>query len=474
MTTITNEILDKLKTAVGSKGWSMDAHELEPHLEEWRGRWHGHTPILLKPSSSMEISNILKICNKHGCKIVPQGGNTGLVNGGLPDESGDEVLLSLKRFNKDISVDPINNTITADAGVTVTQLQDAAQDHDRLFPLSLASEGSCTVGGIVSTNAGGVHVLRYGTTRDLTLGLEAVLPTSEIISDLSGLRKDNTGYDLSQLLIGAEGTLGIVTRATFKLYPTIKQRFVLMVGVENPMQATTLLQEAKVFAGDQLSAFELIPNSGIEIVLKHINGTSAPFPSQPNWFVLIEFGLTATDNHFLERLENWLALQFENTLIIDGTLAQNERQAEALWHLRETMSEAQKLESASIKHDISVPISKIDTFLTRADAAIKIICPTVRPMPFGHLGDGNLHYNLSQPLDMSADQFMALEDAFNEAVHDVVVELGGSISAEHGIGKLKIDELEKRKKPAELAAMRAIKKALDPNGILNMDRIIKD
>lgn len=473
MTTITNDILDELKTAAGSKGWSIDAHELEPHLVEWRGRWQGRTPILLKPSSSEEISAILKVCNEYGCKIVPQGGNTGLVNGGLPDESGDEVLLSLKRFNKDISVDPINNTITADAGVTVTQLQDAAKDHDRLFPLSLASEGSCTVGGIVSTNAGGVHVLRYGTTRDLTLGLESVLPTGDIISDLSGLRKDNTGYNLSQLLLGAEGTLGIVTRATFKLYPAIKQRFVMMVGVEDAKQATTLLQEAKVFAGDQLSAFELMPCSGIEIVLKHINGTSAPFPSEPNWFVLIEFGLTAMDKHFLERLENWLALQFENTLIIDGTLAQNERQAEALWHLRETMSEAQKLESASIKHDISVPISKIDDFLTRADAAIKTICPTVRPMPFGHLGDGNLHYNLSQPLDMGADHFMALEDAFNEAVHDIVMELGGSISAEHGIGKLKIDELEKRKNPADLAAMRAIKKALDPNSILNMDRIIK-
>lgn len=473
MTTISNDILDKLKTAAGPKGWSMDAQELEPHLVEWRGRWQGRTPILLKPSSSAEISDILKICNQYGCKIVPQGGNTGLVNGGLPDESGDEVLLSLKRFNKDISVDPVNNTITADAGVTVKHLQDAARDHDRLFPLSLASEGSCTVGGIISTNAGGVHVLRYGTTRDLALGLEAVLPTGEIISDLSGLRKDNTGYNLSQLLIGAEGTLGIVTRATFKLYPAIKQRFVMMVGVDDAKQATTLLQEAKAFAGDQLSAFELMPQSGIEIVLKHINGTSAPFPSAANWFVLIEFGLTATEDHFAERLENWLALQFETARIMDGTLSQNERQAEALWHLRETMSEAQKLESASIKHDISVPISKIDTFLTRADAAAKTICPTVRPMPFGHLGDGNLHYNLSQPLDMDANQFMALEDAFNAVVHDVVMEIGGSISAEHGIGKLKIDELEKRKKPADLAAMRAIKKALDPNGIINMDRILK-
>lgn len=473
MTIITNAILDQLKTAAGPKGWSMDAHELEPHLVEWRGRWQGCTPILLKPSSSKEISDILKVCNEYDCKIVPQGGNTGLVNGGLPDESGDEILLSLKRFNKNISVDPINNTITADAGVTIKHLQDAAKDHDRLFPLSLASEGSCTVGGIISTNAGGVHVLRYGTTRDLALGLEAVLPTGEIISDLSGLRKDNTGYDLSQLLIGAEGTLGIVTRATFKLYPAIKQRFVMMVGVDDAQQATTLLQEAKAFAGDQLSAFELMPQCGIEIVLKHINGTSSPFPSAANWFVLIEFGLTAMEDHFSERLQNWLALQFENTLIIDGTLAQNERQAEALWHLRETMSEAQKLESASIKHDISVPISKINDFLTRADAAIKAICPTVRPMPFGHLGDGNLHYNLSQPLDMGADQFMALEMAFNDAVHDVVMELCGSISAEHGIGKLKIDELEKRKNPADLAAMRAIKKALDPNSVLNMNRIIK-
>ena len=473
MTTIADDVLDKLKAAAGPKGWSMDVHELEPHLEEWRGRWHGRTPILLKPSSSEEISDILKICNEYGCKIVPQGGNTGLVNGGLPDESGDEILLSLKRFNKEISVDPVNNTITADAGVTVTQLQDAAKGHDRLFPLSLASEGSCTVGGIISTNAGGVHVLRYGTTRDLALGLEAVLPTGDIISALSGLRKDNTGYDLSQLLLGAEGTLGIVTRATFKLYPAIKQRFVMMVGVESPRQAITLLQDAKVFAGDQLSAFELMPRSGVEIVLKHINGTSAPFPSETNWYVLIEFGLAAPDAGFLPRLEHWLGTHFDSDLIIDGTIAHNERQAEALWHLRETMSEAQKLESASIKHDISVPISKIDDFLEQADAAIKNICPAVRPMPFGHLGDGNLHYNLSQPLDMDADQFMALEDAFNLAVHDVVMEMGGSISAEHGIGKLKIDELEKRKNPADLAAMRAIKKALDPNGILNMSRILK-
>lgn len=473
MVKISNHILDLLKDAVGLKGWSMDANELEPHLIEWRGRWFGKTPILLKPTSSVEISNILKICNEHGCKIVPQGGNTGLVNGGLPDESGEEILLSLKRFNKDISIDPINNTITADAGVTVKQLQDFAADHDRLFPLSLASEGSCTVGGIVSTNAGGVHVLRYGTTRDLTLGLEAVMPTGEIVSELSGLRKDNTGYSLSQLLIGAEGTLGLVTRATFKLYPAIKQRFVMVLGVEGASQATMLLQEAKAFAGDQLSAFELMPYSGIKIVLKHMSGTAAPFPSQTNWFVLIEFGLIAPDESFAARLESWLEMQFNHDRIIDGTIAQNERQAEALWHLRETMSEAQKLEGASIKHDISVPISKINEFLTKADVAIKRVCPGVRPMPFGHLGDGNLHYNLSQPLDMGAPDFMALEDTFNQAVHDIVMELGGSISAEHGIGRLKVDELEKRKNPADLAAMRTIKKALDPNSILNIGRIIK-
>lgn len=473
MTNISNHILDLLKDTVGPKGWSVDANELEPHLVEWRGRWFGKTPILLKPTSSLEISNILKICNEHDCKLVPQGGNTGLVNGGLPDKSGDEILLSLKRFNKDISIDPINNTITADAGVTVKQLQGFAADHDRLFPLSLASEGSCTVGGIVSTNAGGVHVLRYGTTRDLTLGLEAVMPTGEVISELSGLRKDNSGYNISQLLIGAEGTLGIVTRATFKLYPAIKQRFIMMVGLNDVTQATMLLQDAKVFAGDQLSAFELMPHSGIEIVLKHISGTAAPFPSQADWLVLIEFGFTAPDVGFLPRLEHWLGTHFDSDSIIDGTIAHNERQAEALWHLRESMSEAQKLEGASIKHDISVPISKIAEFLERADAVIKNICPTVRPMPFGHLGDGNLHYNLSQPVDMDPVIFMALEDAFNQAVHDVVMELGGSISAEHGIGRLKVDELAKRKNPSDLAVMRTIKKALDPNSILNMGRLFQ-
>ncbi len=473
MVKISEHILELLKDAVGSKGWSMDAGELGPHLMEWRGRWHGKTPILLKPASSLEISNILKICNEYGYKIVPQGGNTGLANGGLPDESGDEILLSLKRLNNEITIDPINNTITASAGVTVKQLQDFANHHDRLFPLSLASEGSCTVGGIVSTNAGGVNVLRYGTTRDLTLGVEAVMPTGEIICDLSGLRKNNTGYNISQLLIGAEGTLGIITRATFKLYPAIKQRFVMMVGVEVARQAIALLQCAKTFAGDYLSAFELMPQSGIEIVLKHIDDTSAPFPSQTKWLVLIEFGLAIPDQKFASRLENWLESQLSCGNIIDGTIAQSESQAEALWHLRETMSEAQKLEGVSIKHDISVPISKIDEFLTTADTAIKRILPAVRPMPFGHVGDGNLHYNLSQPVGTTSSEFMAFEDAFNQAVYDIVTQLGGSISAEHGIGRLKVDELERRKNPADLAAMRAIKKALDPNGILNMGRIVK-
>ena len=473
MAKISDHTLSELKDVVGPKGWSNDDGELEPHLREWRGRWHGKTSLLLKPKCTKEISDILVICNKHKCKIVPQGGNTGLVNGGLPDDSGDELLLSLKRFNKEISIDPVNNTITADSGITVKQLQDVAASQDRLFPLSLASEGSCTVGGIISTNAGGVHVVRYGTTRDLVLGLEAVMPNGDIINALSGLRKNNTGYNIPQLLIGAEGTLGIITKATFKLYPAVKQRHVMMLGVDCVDDATKILHEANVFAGENLSAFELISQNGLDIALKHTPNLSAPYPTKTDWYLLIEFGLTSTEASFSHRLENWLEQCLDKGIFIDGSIAQNEHQSQSMWTLRERMSEVQKLEGASVKHDISIPISNMAKFIERANTAVNDICKGVRAIPFGHLGDGNLHYNLSQPIDMNQEDFMALEYKFNNAVYDIVMQLDGSISAEHGIGKLKVQELEKRIEPNTLATMRSIKRAIDPNNILNCDRIFK-
>ncbi|TNE61282.1 MAG: FAD-binding oxidoreductase [Alphaproteobacteria bacterium] len=460
--------MDALIKIAGPGGASQDAAELAPHLTEWRDKFQGNCPLMLMPADTKTLSAIVRYCQEHRINIVPQGGNTGLVGGGTPGLEGrDEILVSTKRMNRILAVDAEDFSITAEAGAPVAALQAAAADVDRLFPLSLASEGSCTAGGVISTNAGGVHVLRYGTTRALVLGIEAVLPTGEIVNSLSSLRKDNTGYNLAQLLVGAEGTLGIVTKATFKLSPPERQKHTCWLAVESPAVALKLLSSLREATGDRVSAFELMPRGGLEMVFSHIPGARDPLDAPYPWCVLTDVATSRPDPGLATALEAWLEAELDAGRILDGAIAATVGQGQDFWRLRESMSEAQKHEGGSIKHDISVPVSKVPAFLAEATAAIEAGYPGSRTTPFGHLGDGNIHFNIMQPKGGDKQAFLAQWEAMNAMVHDIVVSMGGSISAEHGIGTLKRDELTRLKPPAELAAMRAIKAALDPNNILN-------
>lgn len=464
------DVLDRLKAAAGAGGWSEDAVEIAPHLVEWRERYQGATPLLLRPSSVEAVSAIVRICDATRTAIVPQGGNTGLVGGQIPNADGSEVLLSLERLNRVRAVDPFANTMTVEAGVVLANVQAQADAVDRLFPLSLASEGSATIGGLVSTNAGGTGVLAYGNMRELVLGLEAVLPNGEIWSGLSGLRKDNTGYDLKQLFVGAEGTLGVVTAATLKLYPKPVAIETAIAAVDDVDKALALLSFARAQAG-VVTAFELMPRLGLEFVLEHVPDTRDPFDRAYRWYVLIDVSLFgATDGGAAQHLLTEAATA---GLIVDGVAAQSLAQGRAFWKLRDAMSEAQKPEGGSIKHDVSVPISAIPRFLDEGARAVIAVVPGARPVPFGHLGDGNIHFNISQPAGGDKAAFLARWEEVNRIVHDLVHAYGGSISAEHGLGQAKVDEITRYKSPAALGAMRAVKRALDPKGIMNPGKVVR-
>ncbi|HEY8352035.1 MAG TPA: FAD-binding oxidoreductase, partial [Sphingomonadales bacterium] len=443
-----------------------------PHLTEWRGLYRGRTPLLLKPATTEEVARAVEICNRHLTPIAVQGGNTGLVGGGVPDDTGAEILLSLKRLNRIRVIDAADFSLVAEAGCTVAEVQDAARAADRLFPLSLASEGSCTIGGVISTNAGGINVLRYGSMRQLVLGIEAVLPTGEIHEGLTSLRKDNTGYDLKQLLIGAEGTLGIVTAAVLKLYPLPRESVTALVALPDPAAAIALFSFMREMTGDALTAFELMPRLGLDLVLRHIPGTRDPLPTPAPWYVLMEGTSSMRTSGLSTAFDAGMEQALERGTITDGVVAQSTEQAASLWKLRESLSEAQKLEGASIKHDVSVPIARIPEFIERASAAVLHLIPHARPVPFGHLGDGNLHFNIQAGPQTDGKAFLARWAEVNRVVHDVTAAFGGSISAEHGIGRLKRDELAHYKSPVALDLMRRIKAALDPNGILNRGRIL--
>lgn len=460
--------ISALMAMMGPKGAITDAVEIAPHLEEWRGKYFGSTQLMLQPATTEAAAEAVRYCNEHKITLVPQGGNTGLVGGSLPGLEGrDEVLISTKRMKQNILVDAQDYSVTVDAGCTVAAIQEAAEKADRLFPLSLASEGSCTAGGVVSTNAGGVHVVRYGTTRALTIGLEAVLPSGEIYDSLSSLRKDNTGYALDQLLIGAEGTLGLVTRVAFRLFPQEKQRHTFWLATASPEDALALLSSAREKSGDRVSVFEIMPHAGLELVLNHIPGTHNPLTTPYPWYILLEVGTSSHDPALSGQLDSWLETNLEADRLLDGAVAQSEKQAADFWKLRESMSEAQKHEGGSIKHDISVPVSSIPSFIEDASKALLKAYPGSRLTPFGHLGDGNLHFNVLQPKDMNKTAFLAQWDSMNRLVHDIVAKHKGSISAEHGIGSMKKHELARLKNPAALAAMVGVKKALDPNNIMN-------
>ena len=468
----TQPLLDRFAQIVGPAYAVRDPQSIQPYLIEPREKFHGRTPLVLRPGSVAEVAAILKLANETRTPVVPQGGNTGLVGGQIASEKGDEIVVSLSRLNRLRSVDPDNNTITAEAGAILADVHKAADAVDRLFPLSLASEGSCEIGGNLSTNAGGTGVLAYGNTRDLVLGVEVVLPSGDIWNGLKILRKDNTGYDLKDLFVGAEGTLGIITAAVLQLVPKPRGISVAILAVKNPTAALQLLHLARGHAGRSLTAFELIPRIGFEFVLRHAPGTRDPLAETYPWYVLMEYSSGRSQEDADEAVDAIFAAGFEAGLIDDGTRSQSAQQAAAFWHLRHMMSEVQKFEGGSIKHDVAVPLAAVPELLERAAADVTALIPGARPFPFGHMGDGNIHLNISQPVGADKDAFLARWEEVNELVHGIVGELGGTISAEHGIGRLKRDLLKKVKSPLEIDMMRRLKAAFDPNGIMNPGKVL--
>uniref|UniRef100_A0A9E8CSS2 FAD-binding oxidoreductase n=1 Tax=Bosea sp. NBC_00436 TaxID=2969620 RepID=A0A9E8CSS2_9HYPH len=464
-------ILDRMAGIVGAKNVITDADAMVPYLKEWRDLFRGKAQGIVRPGSTAEVAELVKLAAETGTVVVPQGGNTGLVGGQIPISEGREVILSLQRLDKIRAVDTDGDTMIVEAGVTLKRAQDAAEAAGRLFPLSLASEGSCTIGGNLSTNAGGTAVLAYGNARELCMGLEVVLPDGRIWNGLRQLRKDNTGYDLKNLFIGAEGTLGIITAAVLKLFPSPAARATAFLAVPDPAAALELLNAAKAGAGGTLTTFELMPRIGMDFVLRHASGTRDPLSEPSPWYVLMEVSAqqaTGLDEH----VETFLGEALEKGIVTDAALAGSLTQRADFWKLREMLSEVQTYEGGSIKHDVSVPIHATPEFLARAIAAVEAMVPGCRPVPFGHLGDGNIHFNVSQPVGADKAGFLGRWSEMNEAVHAIVAELHGSISAEHGIGRLKRDLLPGVKDPVELDLMRTIKETLDPKGILNPGAVL--
>jgi len=467
-----NDLLTSLVAAVGEPHVLTDVVDMAPHLTDWRGRYTGSALAVVKPGSTAEVAAVVRACAAANVAMVPQGGNTGLCGGATPLVEGASVVINLSRLNRIRSIDALNDTIVVEAGCTLSALQEAAAAADRLFPLSLASEGSCEIGGNLSTNAGGVHVLRYGNMRELVLGLEVVLPDGRVWDGLRGLRKDNTGYDLKQLFVGAEGTLGIITAAVLKLFPRPRIHGTAWVSVASPAAAVALLGQLRQHCGDRVAAFEIVGRSAIQLVLKHIPGVRPPLEGDPEWSVLIELEDAAQDSALDDLLERELGEAVDAGIVLDAVLATSLSQAEALWALRENISEAQRVEGVSIKHDISVPVSRIPEFIERADAALLHVWRDIRIVTFGHIGDGNLHYNLSKPDALQNAHFIDRTLEVNRIVHDLVAELGGSISAEHGLGQLKRVEIVRYKSEVELDLMRTIKRGLDPAGLMNPGKVV--
>ena len=465
-----SDLLAALMQIVGADNVLTAEADLQPCLTDWRGRYRGAAQALVRPGNSEEVAAVVQACAATATPIVPQGGNTSLCGAATPDASGQAIVLSLSRLNRIRAVDAANHTITVEAGCTLQAVQEAAAAVGCLFPLALASEGTCQIGGNLSTNAGGVQVLRYGNMRELTLGLEVVLASGERWDGLRGLRKDNTGYDLKQLFIGAEGTLGVITAAVLKLFPRPAVQQTAWIAIPHSAAALALLASAQDRFDARLTAFELISDVALDLVVQHIPGSRAPLACAP-CYVLCEISGSAEDG--LERaLEDWLEQHLATGQAHDAVVAKSEAQARQLWHLRESISEAQKIDGVSIKHDIAVPVSRIPEFLARADAALGAAFPGVRIVAFGHVGDGNLHYNLSRAQHEANQDFLARQPEVNRIVHDLVHALGGSISAEHGLGQLKREEIQRYKSALELETMRSLKRTLDPQGLMNPGKVI--
>jgi len=467
-----NDFLQDCRAAIGAAYVITDANDTAAYLTDQRGRFTGRALAVLKPGNREEVAALVKLCQQYQIPIVPQGGNTGLVLGSVPDGSGCAVLLSLIRLNRIRAVDAGNNTMTVEAGCVLQNIQQAAAAVHRLFPLSLAAEGSCTIGGNLSTNAGGTAVLRYGNTRELCLGLEVVTAQGEIMSSLRGLRKDNTGYDLRDLFIGAEGTLGIITAAVLKLFPQPRAQVTALVALTTPQQALALLHLAQEHCGPALTGFELMSALCLDLVVKHFPQQRLPFGEPHPHYVLLEISDSESAAHAATIFETLLGAALEQRLISDAVIAGSLAQSKALWQLRENISMAQAHEGKNIKHDISVPISRIAEFIRATDLLLQQAAPGCRNVTFGHLGDGNLHYNVSPPVGVADSEFISQQARINRVVHDSVEHFGGSISAEHGLGALKREEIKRYKSPVELQLMLSIKQALDPAGLMNPGKVL--
>jgi FAD/FMN-containing dehydrogenase len=469
---INSSLLADLRRAVGPQGYLEQAADIEPYLVDHRKLYRGATPLVLRPDSTEQVSAIMRMCNEARVGVVPVGGNTGYCGGATPSEDGSQIVLSLARMRRIRAIDPLNYTMIAEAGCVLAEVQAAAASVDRLFPMSLGSEGSCQLGGNLSTNAGGTAVLRYGMMRDLILGLEVVLPDGRVLDSLKPLRKDNTGYDLRNLFLGAEGTLGVITAAACKLFSRPASNVTAFVGLTDPQRAVSLLSRLRTFTGDAVSTFELIPRTALELVLEYIPNTANPLDQRHDWYVLLEIGMGRHAESMREAIEAELAAALEQGEISDAALAASEAQREMFWKLRETIPEAQRHIGASIKHDVSVTTSELPRFIVEASRLVAAISPQGRIVCYGHLGDGNLHFNVSRPIDSDDESFLRLAPNINRAVHDLIARFGGSISAEHGIGRLKREELVRYEPPVAMEVMRAIKQALDPNGIMNPGKVL--
>jgi len=462
-----------LAEILGPGGVLTEPAEIEPFLTDHRGLYHGRTVGVAVPGSVEQIARLLSYCNEHRIGVVPQGGNTSYCGGATPDESGRQLVLSLKRLNRIRSVDPLNFSLVAEAGCILADVQRAADEAERFFPLSLGSEGTCQIGGNLSTNAGGTSVLRYGMMRDLVLGLEVVLADGRVLSSLGALRKDNTGYDIKSLFLGAEGTLGVITAASLKLFSRMRATATAFVAVRDVQAAVELLARLREASGDRVSSFELIPRIGIDLTTRHIPGVTAPLADVHEWHVLCELTSSRASDTLEDIMTESLQDALEAGLVLDAVIARSGREREALWKLRESIPEAQRLDGASLKHDISLPVTSLPKFVEQAAQWLRANVPDGRLVAYGHVGDGNLHFNLNQGPGTARDAFLAREAPIKRAIHDLVRDFGGSFSAEHGIGQLKVTELERYASGVELDLMRAVKQALDPNAILNPGKVLR-
>ena len=450
-----------------------DPARIAPMVRDHRALYRGHALAVVAPADTAAVARVLAWCNEHKIGVVPQGGNTSYCGGATPDASSSQVLLSLARLNRVRALDATNYTLTAEAGCILANLQTAAADADRYLPLSLGSEGSCMLGGNLSTNAGGLNVIRYGMARELVLGLEVVLPDGRVMDTLSGLRKDNTGYDVKSLFLGAEGSLGVITAACLKLYPALRSFATAFVAVRDPDAAVSLLGALRGASGDCVSSFELIPRVAVELTMRHIPGVVDPLGEPANWYVLCELSSARANEPLDALLAQTLSDAQGQGWVRDAAVAQNLREREAFWRLRESIPEAQRKDGASLKHDISVPVSQVPRFIEAAGSWVTQNIPQGVLVAYGHLGDGNLHFNINQRPGSLVAQLQAVEAKTRRAIHDLVHEFGGSFSAEHGIGQLKVFELERYANPVELDVMRALKRALDPNGIMNPGKVLR-